>query len=167
MTQHLLFVAKTRMQVIESKWSGRGDLNARPPAPKELAWLPIALSLITRFQCFQQVGEPAFRSKANPSSVNRSSFGTVLPQLRRCVANRERTRGSTPCITEHILRRTRPAIRAWSVQAICCVFSIRNWLCRSGNSARRTRYRWSGRSGRAKRRTLVSHRGRLYYVDSR
>jgi len=85
--------------------SDRGQLldDTNPPAPKEWALFPIAPSFTFRFQCFQQDGEPAFRSKANPSRVNRSSFGTVLPQFGRCVANRELTRGSTLCATKHIL----------------------------------------------------------------
>jgi hypothetical protein len=70
----------------------------------------------------QKDRESGFRSNANPSSVNRSSFGTVLPQLGRCVANRELTRGSTPCITEQILRRTPAAFRVWSVPVICLRF---------------------------------------------
>ena len=148
-------------------WSGRGDLNARPPAPEESAWLPMALLLTTCFQCFQPDGEPAFRSKPNPSSVNRSSFGTVLPQFGRCVANRELTRGSTPCITERILRRTRPAVRAWSVPVTCCGCSTRSWSSPNGNSDRQMRFRWSGRSGRTKRRIWGSHRGPLYSVGSR
>ena len=38
-------------------------MNARPPAPKEWAWFPIALSLTTCIQCFQSDGEHAFRSR--------------------------------------------------------------------------------------------------------
>ena len=148
-------------------WSGRRDSNSRPPAPKEWAWFPIAPSFTSRFHCFQQDRESAFRSKANPSSVNRSGFGTVLPQFDRCVANRELTRGSTLCIREHNPRPTTPAFRVWSAPVICCSCSNRNWSSPNGNSDRQTRFRWSGRSGKAKRRIWDSLRGHLYSVDSR
>ena len=148
-------------------WSGRGDLNARPPAPKESEWFPTAPSFTSDFQSFQQLGEPAFRSKANPRSVNRSSFGTVLPQFGRCVANREPIRGTTLCITHNNTRRTKPAIRVCGPPAICCGFSTPSWSSPNGNCGRRRRYRWSGRSGTPKRRIWGSHRGPLYFVDFR
>src|ERR1051326_8833181 len=65
-------------------WSGRGDLNARPPAPKRAELFPKALSFLSVFQHFQQLGESAFSLIGNPSHVNRSGFGTVLPHSISC-----------------------------------------------------------------------------------
>jgi len=61
-------------------WSGRGDLNARPAAPKGEAWLPKALFVRAHSLCLQQLGESAFRSEANPKAVKGMGFGTLLTQ---------------------------------------------------------------------------------------
>ena len=145
---------------------GAGRFERPTPAPKEWAWFPIVPLVTPRFHCFQQDRESAFRSKANLNSVNRSSFGTVLPQFGRCVANREDIRGTTRCTTEHILRPTVP-IRAWSAPALCCGCSTRSWSSPNGNSDRQTPFKWSGRSGKAKHRTWVSRPDRSYSAGFR
>src|ERR1019366_4818171 len=61
----------------QEEWSGRGDLNARPPAPKGEAWLPKAPFVRAHSLCLQQLGESAFRSEASP----RQSRGWVLAQF--------------------------------------------------------------------------------------
>ncbi len=116
---------------------GAGRFERPTPCAQGMGVVSNSPSFTSRFQCFQPDRESAFRSKANPSSVNRSSFGTVLPQFGRCVANRELTRGSTLCITKHNTRRTSSASRVWSAPVMCCGCSTRRWSSPNGNSDRR------------------------------
>src|SRR4051794_23256427 len=59
-----------------------------------------SIALLPVFNVPNKMGNLLFAQRLTQTSINRSSFGILLPQLGRCVANRELTRGSTPCITE-------------------------------------------------------------------
>ncbi len=64
-------------------WSGRDDLNGRLAAPKGSAWLPIALWLTNRCQCFQQrwgtCFSPQRRPKGQPIEFWHSSVAVSCP----------------------------------------------------------------------------------------
>jgi hypothetical protein len=47
-------------------WSGRGDLNARPPAPKGAGWFPMATSAFAKFLKLQQSGDLLSLKKQTP-----------------------------------------------------------------------------------------------------